>query len=75
MTQPMIVLAEGQQYTYKRYVIEYLECETCKTTFVTHVASGFGKVLTEEDDTELCEGCVEVCKQLELQEESGVKPS
>jgi hypothetical protein len=73
--KPMCVDKDGVRYNYKRAVLEIMECETCGATYVTHVPTGAGKVMTPEEDTQLCEGCIEICHTLQIVDESGAKPS
>ena len=72
---PMRVDVEGVSYDYKRFVLEVMECLTCGAVFLTHVASGMGQLQTPKEETLLCSGCEEICRNLEIGEESGAKPS
>ena len=71
---PKRVNVEGVSYDYRRFVLEIMECLTCKAVFQTHIPSGSG-VLMAEEDAELCPGCEEVCRNLDLTEKNGGKPS
>jgi hypothetical protein len=73
--EPKRAVIDGQEYNYKRVLLEVLECQTCKTYFVTHITTGVGTIMTEREDSEFCAGCMELCKSVDILEDNGAKPS
>jgi hypothetical protein len=65
---PARVVKDGKAYNYSRMVAELLTCDTCGTVFMTHVATGFGAVLMEDDNREMCAGCQEIVSNLQTAE-------
>lgn len=70
---PAVFTVGDVVYNYSRMMAEILTCQTCPTTFITHITTGFGAVLSQKDDVEFCPGCLEIIHQLEIRDESGGK--
>ena len=75
MMGPAGFTIDGQEYAYKRMLMEILMCQTCSGIFVTHLPTGIGALMTEKETSELCAGCQEISRNLDVTNEDGSKPS